>query len=458
MMRAGKILVIGWAAGALLLQGQSDVGSPFDAEFSAGNAALNASAYSSAEQHLKAALQILITAPADDPRLVKTITSLVTALRAQRKYAEAEPLLERRMAARRQPVNPVDQAKDLRELGQVAFAQRKFEPAQQYFQREAEILQRRFGIEYPPLATAWLEAASAAHALGKGTEAEELVTKAAGILDKDVSGDHAQEYRAIAEIYCARQKWAEAEQAFAKGLETIERVAGPEHISSAPLLEGLATVHREQGNSLKTEAVLLRLLGVKTMEMGNAHPSIAPVLERLGFLYRAARRYDEAASMLERAHEIRRNHGDQTGASWTLGQLADVYVRQGKLAETEPLNRDLFLQREQNLLTMLRQYAANQTALGRYNDADVLYAMALQIYERIYPHSKNSKVVKTVTKTSAPPAMLVETLEQHAQVLRKMNRKKDANRLEKQARPLREILQARDSLGTSGTSQVAGAL
>jgi tetratricopeptide (TPR) repeat protein len=195
------------------------------------------------------------------------------------------------------------------------------------------------------------------------------------------------------------------------------------------------------------------------MQAGSAHPSTAPVLESLGFLYRDGRRYEEAATMFERAHEIRRNQSDQTGAAWTLGHLADVYVRMGKLGETEPLNRQLFLQREQDLLTMVRQYAANQTALGRYNEASVLYAVALQIYDRAWPFAKNSKVTRAVTKTSAPPATLVETLEQHAQVLRKMNRKKEASRLEKQARPLREILQARDSLSTNnGARQVAGAL
>jgi tetratricopeptide (TPR) repeat protein len=447
------------ACALVLPAAASDLGGPFDAELAAGTDALKTADYPRAEQHLRSALQMLATAYPDDPRIVKTISGLVTALRAQRKYAESEPLLERRMAARKQPVNPHDAAKDLRDLGQVAFAQKKFEIAQKYFQQEAEILQRRFGIEYPALATAWLEAASAALARDNGAEAEQLVAKAAAILDRVSTGDYWQEHRIVGDIYSTRQKWAEAELAYTKGIELLESVDGLETISSVPLLDGLATVYQEQGNALKAEAALLRLLSVKSLQLGTGHLDTAPVLERLASVYRQARRYEEAASMFERAHEIRRNQGDQAAAAATLAQLTDVYVRMGKLAESEPLNRQLFLQREQNLLVMARQYAANQTALGRFAEADILYNVARQIYERAWPQT-TSKLVKTAAKPSAPPALLVETLEQHAQVLRKLNRKKDASRLEKQARPLREILQAQDSLTlhNNGNRQFAGAL
>jgi tetratricopeptide (TPR) repeat protein len=435
----------------------AEPGSPWEAEFSSGSHFLQISEFAGAEQHFKTALQMVSATTPDDPRLVKTLTGLVTALRAQRKYAEAEPLLERRMGARRQPANPLDVAKDLRELGQVTIAQKKFLSAQKYFQSEAEMLQRRFGIEYPALATAWLNAASAAHSVDKASEAQDLAVKAAAILDKDSTGDHSDEYRAIGDIYAAHEKWTEAEQAYRKAVESIERASGPEHISAAPVLEALARIYTEQGDAVKAEGALLRLLSVKTLQLGNAHPATAPILEDLGGVYTQAQRFDEAASLFERAHEIRRNSGDPAAAA-TMARLTDVYVRMGKLAETEPLNRELFVKREQELLTMVRQYAANQTALGRYPEADILYGIAIEIYERAWPQAKNSKITRNV-KPSVPPAFFVETLEQHAQVLRKMNKKKEASRLEKQARPLREILQARDSISlNNGNKQLAGAL
>jgi hypothetical protein len=400
---------------------------------------------------------MLATAAPDDPRIAKNITGLVTALRAQRKFAEAEPLLERRMAARRQPINPLDAAKDLDELGQVAFAQKKYAIAQKYFQMEAETLQRRFGIEFPGLANAYLDAAFAAQAGEKASEAQDLIVKAAAILDRDTTGDRSTEYRLIGDMYAGRDKWTEAEQAYGKALESVERTRGAEDATAAPLLDALARIYLDQGNNAKAEGALLRLLSVKTLQFGNAHAATAPILEDLGSVYTASQRYDEAASMFERAHEIRRNHADPA-ATATMARLTDVYVRMGKLSETEPLNRELFLKREQELLGMVRQYAANQTALGRYPEADTLYNIALQIYERSYPQAKNSKIAKAV-KVSAPPAFFVETLEQHAQVLRKMNKKKEATRLEKQARPLREILQARDAVSlNTGNKQLAGAL
>jgi tetratricopeptide (TPR) repeat protein len=437
--------------------GTDEPGSPWEAAYSSGSHFLQISEFPGAEQHFKTALQMVSATTPDDPRLVKTLTGLVTALRAQRKYAEAEPLIERRMAARRQPANPLDVARDLRELGQVTFAQKKHLSAQKYFQTEAETLLRRFGVEYPPLATAYLNAASAAHAVDKAAEAQDLLIKAAAILDKDSTGDHAEEYRAIGDIYAARERWNEAEQAYTKAVERIERAAGPEDIRTAPVLEALARIYAEQGNAPKAESALLRLLSVKTLQLGNAHPATAPILEDLAGLYTRGKRYDEAAALLERAHEIRRNSGDPAAAA-TMARLTDVYVRMGKLAETEPLNRELFVKREQELLTMVRQYAANQTALGRYPEADILYGIAFEIYERAWPQAKGSKIAKNV-KPSAPPAMFVETLEQHAQVLRKMNKKKEASRLEKQARPLREILQARDSITLNNANkQMAGTL
>ena len=61
-------------------------------------AAYNAGNYREAETQLKAALKSTRDFASNDPKLMNTLRDLAQVYRAQSKYAEAEPLMERHLA------------------------------------------------------------------------------------------------------------------------------------------------------------------------------------------------------------------------------------------------------------------------------------------------------------------------------------------------------------------------
>ena len=91
-------------------------------------AAYNAGNYREAETQLKAALKSTRDFASNDPKLMNTLRDLAQVYRAQSKYADAEPLMERHLALKERFLGKFhpDLAKDLDQLGRVCFAQMKF--------------------------------------------------------------------------------------------------------------------------------------------------------------------------------------------------------------------------------------------------------------------------------------------------------------------------------------------
>ena len=122
----------------------------WDKEYKSGMAAYNAGSYREAETQLKAALKSTRDFASNDPKLMNTLRDLAQVYRAQSKYAEAEPLMERHLALKERFLGKFhpDLAKDLDQLGRVCFAQMKFVSAEAHFRRELTIMEKKFGPEF----------------------------------------------------------------------------------------------------------------------------------------------------------------------------------------------------------------------------------------------------------------------------------------------------------------------
>ena len=97
----------------------TETGGPgnFDAEYSAGQTAFAAANYKEAEKQLRGALRSSRQFAANDPRVLNTLKDLSQVYRAQSKYADAEPLMERYLALRERSLGKFhsDLAKDIEE-------------------------------------------------------------------------------------------------------------------------------------------------------------------------------------------------------------------------------------------------------------------------------------------------------------------------------------------------------
>ena len=73
----------------------------WEKEYADGTAAYNAGNYREAEKQLKAALKSTRDFASNDPKLMNSLRDLAQAYRAQSKYADTKPLMERYMLPER---------------------------------------------------------------------------------------------------------------------------------------------------------------------------------------------------------------------------------------------------------------------------------------------------------------------------------------------------------------------
>jgi tetratricopeptide (TPR) repeat protein len=162
---------------------------------------------------------------------------------------------------------------------------------------------------------------------------------------------------------------------------------------------------------------------------------MALALDNLAALYAKQKRFSEAAPFYERSLQIRTTTlgPEHQLVTNNLDRLADVYSAQEKLLEAEPLFKQSFSIREKETLVALRSLAGLYVAREKFADADPLYKLALAILEKNLPQKMSKKMLQTFD----PPPLLIETLDNYAEVLRKLRRKGEASKLESRAKPLR---------------------
>lgn len=120
-------------------------------------------------------------------------------------------------------------------------------------------------------------------------------------------------------------------------------------------------------------------------------PELADSLERLGELYYKQGRYLEAEPLLQKVLTLRQqllgsNHSD---VATSLNNLAELYRLQGRYSEAEPLYlRSLEIMKRQldaghpDIATCLNNLAILYYTQGRYSEAETIFAKSLEIRER----------------------------------------------------------------------------
>ena len=80
-------------------------------------------------------------------------------------------------------------------------------------------------------------------------------------------------------------------------LELGERELGPDHPTTATLLNNLAVLYRLQGRFAEAGPLYERALAIWEKALGREHPNVATALNNLAQLYRSQGRYAEAGPL-----------------------------------------------------------------------------------------------------------------------------------------------------------------
>ena len=125
-----------------------------------------------------------------------------------------------------------------------------------------------------------------------------------------------------------------------KALELGERVFGPDHHTTANLLNILAGLYDAQGRYEAAEPLYKRALAIKEKALGPEHPDFATGLNNLAASYVDQNRYEAALDHIRRATAIHRARAERAGTTRSAGALEEhaniryVFLRHVGIART----------------------------------------------------------------------------------------------------------------------------
>ena len=229
---------------------------------------------------------------------------------------------------------------------------------------------------------------------GRYEQAIPLWRKALELGEREFGPDHpttAVLINNLANLYRAQGSYAKAESLYMRALAINEKALGPDHPSVATGLNNLAMLYNEQGSNEAAEPLYKRALAIYEKALGPDHPNVATSLNNLAALYGSQGLYEAAAPLQKRALAIYEKAlgPDHPSVALSLNNLAELYHAQGRYETAVPLlKRALAIQEKvlgpdhPDVAQSLNNLAELYRAQGRYEAAEPLHKRALAIWEK----------------------------------------------------------------------------
>ncbi len=341
-------------------------------------------------------------------RSANTMNMQATALIAQSKYAEAQPLLEKALEIRRRLLTDdhPDTAESYNNLGGHFFGQGKNAEAQPLLEKALEIRRRLLTDDHPATAEVYNNLGACLLGLGKRAQAQPLLEKALEIRRRLLTDDHtdtANSYNNVAYVLKAQGKYKQAQPLYEKALEINHRLLTDDHPYTAICLDNLAGNLDDQGKFAAAQPLYEKALEIRQRLLTDDHTDTATSYNNLAYTLSALGKYAQAQPLYEKALEIRRRllTDDNADTATSYSNLAFVLSVQGKYTQVQPL-LEKALEIKRRLLTDEHPATANSYnnlasalfTLRKYAEAQPLYEKALEIRRRLltdeHPDTANS--------------------------------------------------------------------
>jgi tetratricopeptide (TPR) repeat protein len=411
--------------------------------------------------------------------LVHTLLDREDASESRGRYAEAaEACRQALTAAERSDKSPLI-FEGLRRLARLLEVLGKYREAEQLYGRAVSVAEKEADHRY--LADALTVLARYYCHRGANDRADQLCQRALVLRAGETGNDFglANTLATQAEIQTARNQYVQADTTYRRVLAIRVRAGYAQSAAQANTLGDLGYVCFILGRYPEAETLYQRSLTLFTATRGPDHPETARTLRRLAELETAEKRYGEAERLLNKAIPIWKaalgpDHPDVGVALVDLGMVyyqesklndADSYLRQAEGIFERSLNPD-----DSRTLSLLNDLATIQQAKHLYREAAELYSRALAIGERT-PGSQGLVVAITLSNLAgaycgdgryaeAEPLYLralkivgegtdrtpdyAVILDNYAALLKKMNRKKEARKIDAQLRSMKTAFASPD--------------
>jgi CHAT domain-containing protein/tetratricopeptide (TPR) repeat protein len=281
--------------------------------------------------------------------------------------------------------------------------QLRFLDAEPLFKKAVEILeqlQETITKKYPVLARGYRQVianrrfrlANIYQALGYFNEAEENHKRALAIREQTLNPNHEDlvvSYNRLGLLYQEQGRMQEAELLFGRALAIVQgsrSILVKRH--EADVLNNLGNIYNADRRFAEAEKSFLHALEIEEERYGLDHPEVATIRENLGLTYELQERYGEAESHFKKALAIMegaygKNH---PAVTISLHNLAMTYKSEGRFDEAEDLLRRSLSIRQNSFEPDNSNVALSLGSLGwvllekkRWANAYDLFSQSVQI-------------------------------------------------------------------------------
>jgi len=191
----------------------------------------------------------------------------------------------------------------LQGIGRFYAARANYATATGHYERYRDELKNRADgvVEY---ATSLNNLGFLYRSMGKYSDAEECLTNALSIREKQLGADHhetAQSQNNLAFLYTSLKRYDDAEQLYKLSLTSKGKQLRVDHPSIACTLNNLADMYKEVGRYDDAEEFYMKALSIRREQLVPNHPNTATSLNNLAELYQAMGRYKEAEPLYGRS-------------------------------------------------------------------------------------------------------------------------------------------------------------
>lgn len=286
---------------------------------------MDAGKYAEAEQQLKAAI--------GEGNSRAALSDLAALYRAQARYADAEPLLERLVAG----FDPddiaaapymTDLAVNYRATGNALKAQPLLSRVIMMHKKARGSDDIEVARDLQRLAEVFVDLQQFPQAIQMFVQSVDLTSAKLGRIHPDLLPALDQ----LGGLYRDDQKYAEAEGIYRWALTIRERQFGPKHFELIPTVDGLSYVLFGQSKYKEAEPYYDRLLDLWEKSVGLDSPMVALTLDKMAEFYYAQDRLSDAECAAERSLKIR-----EAGYQQGVRRLARIYSAENRKEDAAAL-------------------------------------------------------------------------------------------------------------------------
>lgn len=263
----------------------------------------------------------------------------------------------------------------------------------------------------------------------KYDEAESLYSRALTIEEQTLGPDHPGLIPSLSRlgiVYRIQEKFDAAEPLYVRALELAQKHYGTDDLRTAQRLNYLAGLANGRRDFARAETLIRQSLTIYDKRLGSEHRtvglaylSLALVKQRLGDVKQADQFYDRFIYITRKTSE----------ASDQVLHLAEIFYKQGRFDDAELLFRYCLLLGEEEIWPDHPFVASALNGLARWHAAQGQYDLAAPLYERVLKITENIVGEKH--------SSLEPILKNYAVSLYHCERSEEAVKMEKRAQEIR---------------------